>query len=413
MIQNHDMKRAFFWNSTGSTINLVCQWLTTVLIVRLSDDYVDAGNYALAISGTAVFFYMAVYNMRAFQVSDTCNEYSDRDYIATRIVTIAFALLGCGIFVMAMKYTGTQRTVIMLFMLFRAFEAFSDVLYGIEQKAWRLDLAGISLFIRGILLLIAFVILQLLFDLKIAVFGIVLSSLVVIVLFDLPKTKKLSPNMMTVQFNTNIFRLLKKCFPLAITAVLTALTIPFSRFILEKICGTEVLGIYASIAAPALIVQLAAGFIFSPLITLFADYASNGHRKAFVMLFAKCCMAIAGIIGICLIGAVFFGEWGLFLLFGETIRPYSYLLFNAIVVTGLTAFVYFFSAVLTVLRDMKGIIIGNTIGFTVCAITAGKLIAYYGISGINYTMIFSMGTGMIILLIACLRDYFKMSIIVN
>lgn len=44
------LQKNMAWNSIGSLIYLKCSWLTTVLVVTLSTDYVDSGALAVAMA---------------------------------------------------------------------------------------------------------------------------------------------------------------------------------------------------------------------------------------------------------------------------------------------------------------------------------------------------------------------------
>ena len=44
------------WNTIGSFTYLICQWLLTLIVVRASTGFENAGNLALAISITNIFF---------------------------------------------------------------------------------------------------------------------------------------------------------------------------------------------------------------------------------------------------------------------------------------------------------------------------------------------------------------------
>ena len=73
------MKQSILWNSWGSMFYLGCQWLLTILVVRISG--VDnAGLLSLAMSVSNIWYSLAVYGMRNFQVSDT-NENIQTVYI--------------------------------------------------------------------------------------------------------------------------------------------------------------------------------------------------------------------------------------------------------------------------------------------------------------------------------------------
>ena len=51
------------WNTIGSFTYLICQWLLTLIVVRVSDGFGNAGNLALAISVTNIFFNLACFNV--------------------------------------------------------------------------------------------------------------------------------------------------------------------------------------------------------------------------------------------------------------------------------------------------------------------------------------------------------------
>ncbi|GMO45802.1 MAG: hypothetical protein Ta2G_00770 [Termitinemataceae bacterium] len=398
MEQRQEIKKAFFWNSFGIIIFLFCQWLSTVLVVRLSG-YEDAGNFALAMTVSNVFYCVAIYNIRAYQVSDIKTEYSDNIYATTRFFTAAVSLFFCTFFLLITDYTVMQRLVIMCYMVMRAIEAFIDVLHGIDQKHWRMDIVGVSFILRGVFMLLFFVLIQILTDLLFAVLGMAAVSLLVVVFFDIPMTRKFSSFSFRFEWR-RIFSLLKACFPLMLIGLLNVLVLSLSRYLLERICGTEALGIYVSVVAPTLLVQVAATFVFNPLINIFAAHFKNGEFVQFRRTFIKCCALIAGFIGICLLGITFFGEWVLCLLFGESIRPYAYLLFHAVICTGLTAFIWFMTTVLTVFRDFKGVLIGNLSGFLICLLFTVSLITRHGIAGANYSLILSQGAALGILFVA-------------
>ena len=151
------MQSSIIWNSLGSIFYLGCQWLITVLVVRLSG-VAEAGILSLAMSVSNIWYCFAVYGMRNFQVSDAINKYNDGTYIISRIVTGVASLAGCIIYIMVIPYDSYQRECILLYFLYRLTEACFDVYAGIFQKNWRLDLAGKSMILRGTLTLISFII---------------------------------------------------------------------------------------------------------------------------------------------------------------------------------------------------------------------------------------------------------------
>jgi len=64
------LKANMLWNSAGSLTYLACQWLVTVLVVRLTSGYDAAGLLSLAMSVTGIFGTFATYKMNTYQISD-------------------------------------------------------------------------------------------------------------------------------------------------------------------------------------------------------------------------------------------------------------------------------------------------------------------------------------------------------
>ena len=68
------IKQNMLWNSFGSITYLACQWLITILVVRLSSGYEAAGTLSLAMSVYNIFAPFAIYRMYTYQVSDVKRE---------------------------------------------------------------------------------------------------------------------------------------------------------------------------------------------------------------------------------------------------------------------------------------------------------------------------------------------------
>jgi len=200
------------WNSLGVMTYFACQWLITVIVVWLYDDYTNAGYLALAMTITNFFTMIAIYNVRVYQVSDIKEEFNDSEYVAARILTCVASILFCAAFIFITDFTAMQRIIIICYMVFRANEAFIDVLHGIDQKNWRMDHVGVSSIARGFAMLSAFALLGWLFGLLSAIIGMAVITILIGLIYDLPKTKKLA------RFSTyqgkQVLSLLKRCFPL-------------------------------------------------------------------------------------------------------------------------------------------------------------------------------------------------------
>lgn len=115
-----------------------------------------AGNLALAISVTNIFFNLACFNVRPYLISDLENKFSSEQYCSFRIFSCASSVLLCFIYSSFFRYSKEQMLCIMLYMVFKLTEAWVDLYHGFEQRNSRMDIGGISLFARGILSVVSF-----------------------------------------------------------------------------------------------------------------------------------------------------------------------------------------------------------------------------------------------------------------
>ena len=110
------IQSSIFWNTVGSMFYLACQWLITVLVVRLSG-VETAGILSLCMSVCNIWYCIAVYGMRNFQVSDTLNRYSHGSYIFSRLISCGIAGIGCLLYTLAMPYNLITTICILLYFL--------------------------------------------------------------------------------------------------------------------------------------------------------------------------------------------------------------------------------------------------------------------------------------------------------
>ena len=162
------------------------------------------------------------------------------------------------------------------------------------------------------------------------------------------------------------------------------------RLIMERKLGSYALGVYGSVSAPTVIVQMGASYIFNPFMTLFAEQYNNGQQKEFWSTFRKCLLGIVGISIISLAGGKLLGVWGLNLLYGKEIAEYVDLLLPLICSTVLTALIWFLCGLSTVVRDFKGLIISNVIALIISFYSSFILIDRFTMQGATMALIVSL-----------------------
>lgn len=392
------------WNTIGSFTYLICQWLLTLIVVRGLDDMANAGNLSLAISITNIFFNLACFNVRPYLVSDLNNRYTAGEYTFFRILTCGFAIVACAGYLCLFDYTSEQFTCIMLYMVFKLGEAWVDLLHGFEQRKSRMDIGGISLFIRGILSIGSFgIALHFTESVNLSIAVMAVCTIGFILVFDVPMAGQFEKCVPT--FNVKkMLRIFTELLPVMIGSFMSSVGANLPRQVLEMKEGSENLGYYSTVATPAVIVQVAASYVFNPVLTRFAELYNGDKKKEFVKLVAQISGVLIGLSLVCICGAAVLGKWGLGFLYGERIRQYSYLFMPVIYYTCLNAFVWFFWNLLILMRKLKVLLIVNAIGLAVCIGIMNKMISVFGMNGVSYTLIWYSVVLIVMMLVVMIRD---------
>lgn len=389
------IKKNMIWNSMGSFTYLVCQWLITVLVVRLTDNYAAAGTLALGMTVANLVTPFGYYKIRAYQVSDVNESFSPNQYLAHRIITCILSFIFAILYALA-TCDSRELIPITLYILFAIGPVFSDVLDGICQQRNRMDIIGISMIIRGIGTVSVFAVaLFLSQSLEIALIGMTLVSYGVIFLYNIPQVRMLGPSLIPEFKIPALKTLFINCFP-AVLALFFCNAVPsIPRQILGMIEGTSALGIYASVAAPVTIIQMGAQYIYSPLLGLFGSAYSSKKYNRFIRLCIKVLGAIMALTVAAIIAAHFLGTPALALLYGGNIANYVYLLPPLLICATLTALIWFVGDLLIVIRDTKGVLYGYLLSFAACALTSNILIEHFSLNGCSYATMISLFLGIL------------------
>lgn len=383
--EGRSVKQNMMFNTVGSLIYYFCQWLMSVLIVRISG-FSDAGILALAMNVTAAPAIVGLFNIRSYQVSDIEGQYPDKIYLYSRIYTNILAYLICFGVVLVNGYSLKKAVVIMTFMFFKMAEGFADVYYGIDQKRERMDYAGVSLSLRGIGALVLFCLgFQIFHNLLVSIAAMTLFSFAVIFFYDRRVTKIDKET----EENTGamIKSLLLTCFPLAVVAFLNNLSLSVPKLFLERYFGEEIMGIYSSVSSPTIVIQLAATTLFAPLIPLLTAEYNQNNKDKFMKIIRQFVLLMAVITVVCLVGGKLLARWGLVLLFGKEIEAYVGLFLPVVLVAILIAINASLFSICTLIREIKTQYIIGFAGIAGALLLSVTVVKEGAMVGVNWAMI--------------------------
>lgn len=380
------MQQNIVWNTAGSMIYLGCQWLITVLVVRLSSSgFTNSGLLTLAMTNTNIFYSIAIFNLRAYQVSDVLNKYKSHTYIQIRVFTSAASLAACAVYAAA-GFSGEAFTCIALYMVFRVTEALIDIIQGLDQRAMRMDISGKSMALRGVGTAAVFAAaIRMTDSLNAAIIAMTVVSAAVMICYDIPQARRFGALWGAVETRA-MGRLLLECLPMGIASALSSSITAIPRNFLEASYGSEILGIYGALSVPTVIVQVAATYIFNPMLSVYAEYYCSRNKKEFYRLFFRTVLAIAALSAAALGAAALLQKPLLPLLLGEDILPYISLFIPILLCTILNAAVWFLTNLLIVIRDFRTYLIG-TVFAVALSFAAGRFaVETWSMDGVNVTL---------------------------
>lgn len=371
------------WNSAGSIIYLACQWFVTVLVVRLSSGYGAAGLLSLAMSVVGTFGTFANYKMGTYQVSDIKRENGTEEYLGFRLITLTGAFVACIAYALATCPLDALLTIALYF-IFKGVGLVIDILHGVDQLNRRMDFIGKSFILQGLSMLVAFTaVFWLTESLNGAIVAMTVAVLGVLVLFDIPHARAFEPFGVRITAKKTAY-LLRRSLSAVVAAVAGSAIFTVPKQYLLAVLGDASLGIYSSVAAPALIVQMGATYLYVPLLDIFPRHYLEGRKDEFLKLLGRTVVGIIVVGAICFVALGVVGEWALCLLFGDSIVPYAYLLQPVVVASVATAFLWFFGDLLITIRCFRGNFIGNLVAFAAVLPLSVVCVNFWGMNGVSF-----------------------------
>lgn len=372
----------------GSFTYLFCQWIMSVLVLRLSGSYEEAGVFGIAVSISNIFYIISSFSIRNYQVADIDCKFSPAEYFSHRIITCVISLVLLVVYLAFVRYSLYVTLSVISFMLVKIIESLIDAIHGAFQKDDEYNIIFMSLVIRGISIVIVFsVVEKLTKNLVVSLFFTAFISTCLAFVIDFKRFSADYKIIIKINNKSN-YKLFVVCLPLFVNGLLSTLICNLPRIIGEKICGEEMFGFYASISAPTIIIHVVASSIFSPYITRLSILYKNKDKNYFKIIFLIQ-IAIVFVTVLAIIGFKLLGSWFLETVFNKELLKYEYLLLPSLLSAALNINTAFLSAVFTVIDRNCIMTIVATITAVCSVILSYLFINTNNLQGINYTLIIS------------------------
>lgn len=385
------------------------QWMILTLLIKWSTPLnIGYFNYALAITAPIVMFCWL--NASTILTAERAGLTNFWLFIKTR-----FSLLSAGVFVLlGVYYFFGEADILLLTLLVylnKYMESFADLAYGFLQGHTAFKEVAVSKIFRSLLNVSgAALVLFTTHSIHGFVLALIVGNLIMLLAYDLPTIRRVGRGFdnqaLDLRYRSGK-ELFLKAMPLGFVALLIALNANIPRLFVGRTIGTEELGYYASIAY---LLVLGSLFIHSLIAVLLPNFSSEtGERQSLPELrkLTRSMLLMTNIVGILLIvGAIFFGKWGLTIFYNA-----SFVQYHLIFVLMMVASLFFYNstviqALLTGFQQFRIQTISIFGSVVVNLIACSLLIPLYGLYGATIAYTLCAVTQIVLLLPALYRSLY-------
>ncbi len=344
------LRHNFSWTLVGNATYAACQWGMLVAIAKLGSPEM-VGQFTLGLAITAPVLMFTNLHLRTVQVTDAKKQYLFGDYLALRIIGTTLGLIVIFGIIATAGYRPETSLSIFFIAIAKAFEALSDVCYGLIQQNERMDRIARSMIVKGIL---SFTLMSLGVYLSGTVLwgtlGLAVSWGLVLFCLDLPNASKflnysilpaagMSQVPATIGFqpqwnSKNLYRLAKLslpfslammlikfkfaiprsrwewktlgrlawlAFPLGLVMMLISLNLNVPRYFIQNYLGEKALGIFGALSYLMVVGNIIVNSLSESASSRLAKYYAASDRRRFSMLLIQlsaigACFGLGGVL---------------------------------------------------------------------------------------------------------------------
>jgi len=294
------LRANFSWTFAGNVIYSACQWAMLVVLAKLGSKEM-VGLFTLGLAVTAPVMMLTNLQLRGIQATDARREYVFGHYLGLRLLTTLLALVVITGIVIISAPGWLPALVILAVGVAKAFESFSDVIYGLLQQHERMDRIATSMMIKGPLSLAALAAgVYLTHSVLWATLGLALTWALVMAGYDIgsaivvlrpsqtARTDGPGPHALWPMWDLrSLVALAWLALPAGIVMALLSLSVNTPRLFVAHYLGTDELAIFASMAyvlVAGATLTTALGQAAAPRLS---QYFAAGNVRAFRALLTK------------------------------------------------------------------------------------------------------------------------------
>lgn len=398
MEEKKKIKINFIWNTIGTTFNAFNSLFFLIIATRINGIY-DAGIFSFAFSMACLFYIIGIYSGRVFQVTDNDKENDDFSYLNLHIITFLLMLVLGIVFCIIRGYTLYKFSIIMLLILYKGIEALSEMFYAVLQRKNDLYKVGISMFLKSLIGLILFAVIdKLTGNLIISIIFLIVTNILFLLLYDIKNSN--IGLLKNYSFKKDIIR---KLFIIGFfTFIFTFLNlylINVSKYVIEYFMSDRYQTIFGIIIMPATVISLFAQFIIHPFLLKLKEDIVKEKYKELSRLVSKLVFLITLFGLFSIVCAYFFGIPVLNIIYGIDLSKYRLDLIIILLGATFYAITVVFNNILIAFRKTLSQAIVYFIMSIISTLISCLLIKKLGIIGASISYLITMFVTLVIFII--------------
>ncbi|MBR3152585.1 MAG: hypothetical protein IKF52_03155 [Clostridia bacterium] len=389
MEEKIQFRRNFIWNTLGTGLNAFNSLFFMIIATRING--VDkAGIFTIAFSTACILYAVGLYAGRVFHVTELNKSISDKDFIVNRLLTTLIMIVCLIVFCIVRKYNFEKSIIFLLLTIYKALEAFSDVIYGVLQKKENLDIVGKSLFYKSIVSVLLFLVVDWITkDLILSLICMIVFCVLIIIFYDFKKANKYINYKIKLNIN-NVFIILKTGFFTFAISFLGMYILNAPKYAIDIYLSDDFQTVFGIIVMPATIVGLVAQFLIHPYLTQILELYESSKIKELKKLLLKLISVVVSFGIFASVLGYLIGTQVLGIIYGLDLSEYKIKLMIIILSATCYTIVAIYSSVLTTVRQtLSQFIIYVTIAVITC-ILSNILTKHWKIDGAVIAYLFTM-----------------------
>ncbi|MBR2833491.1 MAG: hypothetical protein IKE75_03565 [Bacilli bacterium] len=404
----NQIKKNFIYNTIGSVLYSFTSLFFMIIVTRVNG-LDDNGIFTFAFSVACLFWVIGVYSGRIYQVTERDKKITDSDYIYSKFITCLIMIIVGLIYILLKNYDMYKFTVMLLLILYKVLNAFSESVYAIMQKREELYKVGISLFCKSIISVIVFLIVNLMtHNLICSSISLIITELIIMLVYDWRVIK--GYNFKLKKYNQkSISNILKLGFPVFLFTILTQYLINAPKYAIDNFLDDSMQSIYGIISMVATLTVLLSQLILHPFINGMNEDLKSKKTTEFNNKVKKICILIMGIGLVELVLGNFLGTWALSIIYGIDLSRYTPLLLMIIIGSILYSVVSILSNALIAMRKNKSQSVLFLIDSILLYFLSNYMVKTYSLKGAAYSYLIGMALLLIMFIVLYIYEYRKLS----